>query len=272
MASAERVSPPARLATTLPRRSLMTDSTASPSLNITPRTPIDSCSDCTSSRSTNSNSPLFRSTSVVRTPRAANILAYSTPMIPAPTAITDLGSAFSLRISSESKIDSPSNGTDGGRFGVEPGASTTKAPVTRSSPKREVIAIVWGSRNSACPESSVTAFRPIIQQMASCSRAMTCSTCASTSGMLNPAIAGLAAPGPSTSRAARILRMALLRSFAVIAPLWTHAPPKGSFRSMMATFLPIFAASTAAEQPPGPDPTTITSKSFGGFMGNEAAR
>src|SRR4051812_48984944 len=47
-----------------------------------------------------------------------------------------------------------------------------------------------------------------------------------------------------------------------MVPVLMHTPPIMSRRSTTAAFLPSFAAAMAAFCPPGPDPSTRTSKSY----------
>ena len=90
---------------------------------------------------------------VTRTPRAANMHAYSRPMTPHPTTARVLGSSSISRMSSLTKIERPSKGMCGSRMVVVPTARTifSARHSWRSPLLPEVLeaAGVWGSTKEA---------------------------------------------------------------------------------------------------------------------------
>ena len=94
-----------------------------------------------------------RSTTVTRVPSAANIDAYSMPMIPAPTTTIDDGICSRSSTPSESTIRLPSNSISGGCAGRVPVASTMLSALTTtgSSSRLSVIIMVFGLVNDAVP-------------------------------------------------------------------------------------------------------------------------
>ena len=90
------------------------------------------------------------SISVTATSSAEKMVAYSTPITPAPITVRLRGSFLMSRISSLSSTVTPSKGTCDGRNGRVPQAISTCAAVTlRISPFSVAISIVCVSPNRA---------------------------------------------------------------------------------------------------------------------------
>ena len=74
------------------------------------------------------------STTETFTPKLLKILAHSVPIAPEPTINTDSGSSFNSKISSELKINSPSNSNPFISLGTEPVASIILSTLYSSPP------------------------------------------------------------------------------------------------------------------------------------------
>ena len=137
-----------------------TEATVSPNRKVTERSRRWYLSASTTSTSQNSSIRSRRSTTVTLVPSAANMDAYSIPMIPAPATTIDRGTCSSWMIPSESMTVRSSNSTLLGRAGRVPVAITIfSAVAVRSLPPPPSTCTVCGSVKWAVPVSIVTRFR-----------------------------------------------------------------------------------------------------------------
>ena len=109
-------------------------STLAPSRKVTPRSRSSWMNSSTSSRSTKSSSVLRGSITVTFTSSAEKIVAYSMPMTLAPMTVRLRGRRFSSRISSLSRMLSPSNGMRRARKGRADGDHDASRRGSASSP------------------------------------------------------------------------------------------------------------------------------------------
>ena len=78
--------------------------------------------------------------------RALKIVAYSTPITPPPITAILLGARFIFKISSLSKIETPSKGTNPGLYGLDPVAIINLSDeTTNSSSSPEITFKVYES-------------------------------------------------------------------------------------------------------------------------------
>ena len=161
---------------TVPCVLLSTPATSSPNRNDTDRSRRWNFRDSATSGSHISSIAGRLSMTVTRVPRAANIDAYSMPMIPAPTTTIEFGTFVSARTPSESSTVRSSNWTVVGRWGLEPVATMTNRAVTwvRRMPSSSRTPSVCASRNEPVPLRMSMWLRSSWARMTSCSRPMTC--------------------------------------------------------------------------------------------------
>ena len=125
-----------------------------------PRSRIWWTKSSTISRSTKSRIVSRGSTSVTGTSSAEKIVAYSTPITPAPTTVSVRGRCSSSRISSLSNTRRRSNGTFAGRYGTVPTAiSACSKPAWLTSPPSVVSSTSFGPTNRASAKALRTMLR-----------------------------------------------------------------------------------------------------------------
>ena len=107
-----------------------TEATVSPKRNVTARSRRWYLSASTTSSSQKSSIRSRFSTTVTLVPRAANMVAYSMPITPAPTTTIERGTRSRLMMPSESMMVFSSKATLDGRAGVVPVAMTILSAVT----------------------------------------------------------------------------------------------------------------------------------------------
>src|SRR5579883_2995087 len=88
-------------------------------------------------------------------PSAANMDAYSSPIMPAPTMTSSLGSSSSECSWSESNTRLPSMGISWLCAGRVPHAISTWCALSTCAPSSFMSAIVWGSRKRASPSTTL---------------------------------------------------------------------------------------------------------------------
>ena len=161
---------------TVPCVLLSTPATSSPNRNDTDRSRRWNFSDSATSGSHISSIAGRLSMTVTRVPSAANIDAYSIPMIPAPTTTIEFGTFSSASTPSESRTVLPSNCTVFGRCGLLPVAMTTKRALNwvRRMPSSSRTPTVCSSRNEPVPLRMSTWLRSSCARITSCSRPITC--------------------------------------------------------------------------------------------------
>ena len=125
------------------------------------------------SRSTKSSRRFRLSMTVTLIPRAAKIEAYSSPMTPAPTTVSDRGSLFIPRIPSLLIRVSPSQETFPGCAGCVPTAMTIRSAVWTLVSACPRTVSPWESAKEASPKISSTRLRRIWASKTSSSRPIT---------------------------------------------------------------------------------------------------